>query len=280
MGSYSGSNSLSMSTPSLLFGRSMTWPLEASTRKSLPRNLVSVLDLVGDSTITRGLPLALSPSAASSSASSTSGSGSGAAPRPLPRTRAAAGAPAAMPAGAPAAGRRGRGPCPSGLAAAWATRLDASCAGLAGLTAAGFTSLRAALAARGAGAPAAATAGLPGFFAAAGAAAASVRDFLVAMCELPGAWPILDFHRHARRHLAGALHLDRALAERGECLEHALELVRIERAARPQFEQVAPRLGGERVALLRRQHALGVPVRESRDPAAGRGDAREPADAH
>src|SRR5574339_462075 len=92
IGSYSGSNSLSRSTPSLLFGRSMTWPFEASTMKSLPRNLVSVLDLVGDSTTTRFLPLALPPRLSSSAASSTGSSGGSSrfANRPLPRTGAAA----------------------------------------------------------------------------------------------------------------------------------------------------------------------------------------------
>src|ERR1041385_1490622 len=55
MGSYCGSKSLSRSTPSLLFGRSMMWPLDATTVKLRPRNLVSVRDLVGDSTITSDL---------------------------------------------------------------------------------------------------------------------------------------------------------------------------------------------------------------------------------
>src|ERR1700704_1156418 len=47
-----------MSTPSLLLGKSITWPLEAMTVKPLPRNFISVRDLVGDSTITRVLPVA------------------------------------------------------------------------------------------------------------------------------------------------------------------------------------------------------------------------------
>src|SRR5262245_15819356 len=52
IGTYSGSKSSSMLTPSLLLGRSMMWPFEASTVKPRPRNLVKVRDLVGDSTIT------------------------------------------------------------------------------------------------------------------------------------------------------------------------------------------------------------------------------------
>src|SRR5437867_1778077 len=57
IGTYSGSKSRSTSTPSLLFGRSMMWPLEAITVKPRPRNLVRVRDLVGDSTITRDFAL-------------------------------------------------------------------------------------------------------------------------------------------------------------------------------------------------------------------------------
>src|SRR5262245_14235518 len=56
IGTYWGSKSLSRSTPSSLFGRSMMWPFEASTENPRPRNLVSVRDLVGDSTITSDLP--------------------------------------------------------------------------------------------------------------------------------------------------------------------------------------------------------------------------------
>src|SRR3989344_6977665 len=37
----------------LLFGRSRTWPTEARTEKSLPKNLEIVRLLVGDSTMTR-----------------------------------------------------------------------------------------------------------------------------------------------------------------------------------------------------------------------------------
>src|SRR5215471_13510599 len=41
-----------MSTPSLLFGKSFTWPSEAFTTKSLPRYLLIVFAFAGDSTIT------------------------------------------------------------------------------------------------------------------------------------------------------------------------------------------------------------------------------------
>src|SRR3990172_7809683 len=40
------------STASFLGGRSRTWPMEAFTRKSLPRYLLIVFALAGDSTIT------------------------------------------------------------------------------------------------------------------------------------------------------------------------------------------------------------------------------------
>src|SRR5207249_489217 len=128
----------------------------------------------GDSTITRLLPLALSPSVASSSASSTSGSGAGAARRPLPRNGAAGGA-------APSAG---------------ALRLAAGLAVLTGLTGLPATGPPGSAAAEPAGLPAAgltarfaglvSPAALLAFFTAAFAAGSSVRDFLVAMCELPG----------------------------------------------------------------------------------------------
>src|SRR5688572_4354384 len=52
MGTYLGSKPFSTSTPSSLLGRSMMWPLEAKTENPRPRNLVSVRDLAGDSTIT------------------------------------------------------------------------------------------------------------------------------------------------------------------------------------------------------------------------------------
>src|SRR5438093_10500376 len=64
IGTYSGSKSLSRSTPSLLLGRSMTWPFEASTLYPRPRNLLSVFDLVGDSTMTRLTPEVAAGSAA------------------------------------------------------------------------------------------------------------------------------------------------------------------------------------------------------------------------
>src|SRR5512136_1356478 len=41
-----------MSTPSLLLGRSMMWPTEAFTVKSLPRYFPMVFALAGDSTTT------------------------------------------------------------------------------------------------------------------------------------------------------------------------------------------------------------------------------------
>src|SRR5271170_2106009 len=44
-----------MSTPIVFLGRSLIWPIEASTSKSLPRYLLIVLALAGDSTITRDL---------------------------------------------------------------------------------------------------------------------------------------------------------------------------------------------------------------------------------
>ena len=49
---YLGSKSCSTSTPSWLFGRSLTWPLEATTLYLLPRNFPIVFALAGDSTIT------------------------------------------------------------------------------------------------------------------------------------------------------------------------------------------------------------------------------------
>src|SRR5258708_22727474 len=52
---YSVEKSPSMSTPSLLLGRSLMWPSEASTSKSLPRYLLMLRALAGDSTMTRDL---------------------------------------------------------------------------------------------------------------------------------------------------------------------------------------------------------------------------------
>jgi hypothetical protein len=49
---YEGSKFFSMSTPSLLLGRSMMWPTDALTVKSLPRYLPMVFALAGDSTMT------------------------------------------------------------------------------------------------------------------------------------------------------------------------------------------------------------------------------------
>src|SRR5271154_1894118 len=46
------------STPILFLGRSLMWPTEASTVKSLPRYLLIVLALAGDSTITSDLLIA------------------------------------------------------------------------------------------------------------------------------------------------------------------------------------------------------------------------------
>src|SRR3989442_10193947 len=45
-----------MSTPSLLFGRSRTWPFDARTLKPGPRYLPMVRAFAGDSTITRLFP--------------------------------------------------------------------------------------------------------------------------------------------------------------------------------------------------------------------------------
>src|SRR5262249_51493366 len=195
MGSYCGSKSRSMSTPSLLLGRSMMWPLDASTMKSLPRNLLSVLDLVGDSTTTRFLPFALPARLASISASSTTGSAAVAGARP-PAARARA----------------------VWLPAAISPRRDGGRAGFAG-----FAGPSAALAA---GLPGAAgrvvARALPGFFfsVAAGAATASVRDFLVAMRVLPPAGVAFGLERHARRHLVRPLHGHGSLVERRERLQH------------------------------------------------------------
>src|SRR4029077_39714 len=50
--SYVSSKSLSTSTPSLLFGRSRMWPIDATTLKSRPRYLLIVFAFAGDSTTT------------------------------------------------------------------------------------------------------------------------------------------------------------------------------------------------------------------------------------
>src|SRR5262245_42526765 len=57
IGSYCGSNPSSMSTPSLLFGRSRTWPIDASTLYSRPRSLLIVFAFAGDSTTTSDLAI-------------------------------------------------------------------------------------------------------------------------------------------------------------------------------------------------------------------------------
>src|SRR5262245_17649194 len=272
MGSYSGSNSLSRSTPSLLFGRSMMWPFEASTRKSRPRNLWSVRDLVGDSTTTRFLPAAFEPTLSSSWDSSTSASGSGAARR---RPRDGAGSAWFAPSrlvrlerdgeAAPARLRRaGEAVASAPAASADAVAGDAG-AWPAAASGAGFFGRFLA----------------PGCFAFTdpGSFAASVRDFLVAMRVLRGGGSILGLERHPSRDLARPLDRHGALAGERERLQHALELVRIQRAVGAQVEQVAPGLGRERVPLLGRQHTLHVPARERRDPAAGREQAGDAADA-
>src|SRR5439155_8328482 len=53
IGTYLGVKSLSTSTPSSRSGRSRTWPIEASSWYPLPKKLLSVFVLVGDSTIIR-----------------------------------------------------------------------------------------------------------------------------------------------------------------------------------------------------------------------------------
>src|SRR6185312_5360346 len=53
MTSYTGVKSLSTSTDRFFLGRSLTWPREALTTKSLPRYLPMVFAFAGDSTMTR-----------------------------------------------------------------------------------------------------------------------------------------------------------------------------------------------------------------------------------
>src|SRR5262245_2807848 len=86
IGTYLGSKSFSRSTPSSLFGRSIMWPLEATTEKPRPRNLVSVRDLVGDSTMTSDLPAA--DAAAFSAVLARGLRAFGALPSPLPSAAA------------------------------------------------------------------------------------------------------------------------------------------------------------------------------------------------
>src|SRR5919198_770219 len=56
--SYSSAKSFSMSTPSLLFGRSRMWPIDATTLKSRPRYLLIVFAFAGDSTTTSAFAIA------------------------------------------------------------------------------------------------------------------------------------------------------------------------------------------------------------------------------
>src|SRR5213076_1597091 len=58
--SYSGSKLFSTSTPSPLEGRSLICPIEAFTMKSLPRYLLIVFALAGDSTTTRFFAITIS----------------------------------------------------------------------------------------------------------------------------------------------------------------------------------------------------------------------------
>lgn len=46
-----------MSTPNWLLGKSLTWPMEASTTKFFPKYFPIVLALAGDSTITKLCPI-------------------------------------------------------------------------------------------------------------------------------------------------------------------------------------------------------------------------------
>src|SRR4051812_16759059 len=55
--SYTGSKPLSTSTPSLLFGRSRTCPIDASTLYSFPRYLLIVFAFAGDSTMTNAFAI-------------------------------------------------------------------------------------------------------------------------------------------------------------------------------------------------------------------------------
>src|SRR5437588_3310241 len=55
--SYSSAKSSSTATPSLLFGRSRMWPIDAMTLKSRPRYLLMVFAFAGDSTTTSAFPI-------------------------------------------------------------------------------------------------------------------------------------------------------------------------------------------------------------------------------
>src|SRR5919204_6991579 len=57
--SYVSSKPLSMSTPSLLFGRSRMCPIDATTLKSRPRYLLIVFAFAGDSTTTNAFAIEL-----------------------------------------------------------------------------------------------------------------------------------------------------------------------------------------------------------------------------
>src|SRR2546425_11406295 len=57
--SYCSSKSLSTSTPSLLFGRSRMWPIDATTLNSRPRYLLMVFAFAGDSTTTSAFAIEL-----------------------------------------------------------------------------------------------------------------------------------------------------------------------------------------------------------------------------
>src|SRR5262249_35737072 len=56
--SYSSVKSSSIATPSLLFGRSRMWPIDATTLKSRPRYLLMVFAFAGDSTTTSAFAMA------------------------------------------------------------------------------------------------------------------------------------------------------------------------------------------------------------------------------
>src|SRR5436190_2942197 len=219
IGTYSGSKSRSRSTPSLLLGRSMMWPFEATTVKPRPRNLVSVRDLVGDSTITSDLE----PSLAGAPAARF---GPGAL-RPAPRRLVAA-----FP--VPAAGadsREVRREARFGVARA---------SGSAFLSAAGARDLVA-------------------------AAALLVREVEFAMTRLQPLAGIVDLERHPGGHVAGQIHAHRTDAATAEEVERALEVLGAERAAAPEVEEIAPRLGAQGLALLGAQDPMRLLARSPQD---------------
>src|ERR1700686_2601112 len=65
---YSGLKECSMSMPSVLFGKSRTWPIEARMSYLAPRNRPSVLAFAGDSTMINGFAMSGSRSAGDRSA--------------------------------------------------------------------------------------------------------------------------------------------------------------------------------------------------------------------